>query len=138
MNQDRNRQALKMAVRAYGRQMLSDWRLSLAALLLPALGSILVFYIPPLIVAKMLTKFSDGAGNLHDFVPYILWFALIWASGELIWRIAMLFLARAEIRGMNRLYNSGLEALLQKDIDFFNNEFGGSLTKKINRVRPAL
>lgn len=132
MDSTRNKKALRLALKNYGHQMLIDWRLTLLALLLPAVGSILVFYLPPLIVAKMLTKFSSsGTHSLGDFVPYILWFAGLWALGEAFWRVAMFFLARLETRGMKRLYTSGLKELLQKDIDFFNNEFGGSLTKKI-------
>lgn len=132
MNTERSKKALRLALRNYGRQLLIDWRLTILAFLLPAAGSILVFYIPPLIVAKMLTKYSSGAAHsLSDFVPYILWFAALWGLGEALWRIAMYYLARLETRGMQRLYTSGLNELLKKDIDFFNNEFGGSLTKKI-------
>ncbi|HVX58719.1 MAG TPA: ABC transporter ATP-binding protein [Candidatus Saccharimonadales bacterium] len=132
MDRDRNKKALRLALKNYSRQVLIEWRLALLAFLLPAVGSILVFYVPPLIVARMLTKYSQGnAHSLSNFTPYILWFAALWALGEIVWRIAMYFLARLETRGMRRLYIAALNELLQKDIDFFNNEFGGSLTKKI-------
>ena len=132
MDQAKNKQAVRLTLRNYSRQMRREWRYSLAALLLPGLGSILVWYIPPVIVAKILARFAKEPGvQLTDFIPYILLFAGLWALGEVLWRVAMVYLARMEVRGMKQLYIEAMRELLKKELDFFHNNFGGSLTKKL-------
>jgi len=131
MQQERNPTAVKLAIKHYRQQMFKDWKLSLPAIILPGIGSIFVFYIPPLIVAKILANFS-GRSDIHfsEFLPYILLFAGIWSIGEILWRTGMVFLARAEVKGMRRLYSNALNFLLNRDLAFFHSNFAGSLTKK--------
>jgi len=131
MEEQRNSQAVRLAVRHYWQQVKKDWYLSVPALVLPGIGNILVFYVPPLIVAKILSTFSKGEHpSLSQLLPYILLFAGLWFIGELLWRVSMLALSRAEVRGMRRLYIQAMDYLFAKDQSFFNNNFAGSLTKK--------
>ena len=131
MQQERNIKAMKLAVRQYWQQMRQDWPYSFPAVLLTGIGTVFVIYIPTLVVAKVLSRFSNQPNtSFRDFVPYILLFALVWAVGELLWRVAGQFLAIAELRGLTRLYNQALEELLKKDLAFFHDNFAGSLTKK--------
>ena len=37
-------------------------------------------------------------------MPYVLTFAALWLSGQIVWRIAIALIARVEIRGMEALY----------------------------------
>jgi ATP-binding cassette subfamily B protein len=102
-------------------------------LLLPGIGSILTFYVPPLIVAKVLVKFSSQSHpDLTQFIPYLLLFAAVWLAGEVAWRIGLFFMIRSESRGIERLYNQAMVYLFEKDLAFFHNNFAGSLTKKVN------
>lgn len=131
MEQERNTKAIKLAVKHYWQQVLTDWRYSLPAMLLPAFGNILVFYIPPLIVAKILSTFAnDPHPDASSLWPYVALFAGLWLVGEALWRLGMLCLSRAEVRGMGRLYRQAMEYLFSKDQGFFNDNFAGSLTKK--------
>ena len=128
---ERNIEAVKLATRHYLQQLRHDWITAVPALVLPGIGSILVFYVPPLIVAKIIVTFSnDPHPGVTTLLPYVLWFAGLWLIGEALWRIAMLCLSRTEVRGMQRLYQRAMEFLFAKDQAFFNNSFAGSLTKK--------
>ena len=94
--------ALKLVLHRYAAQVRCRPALAVPALLLPAIGDVLVFYIPPLIVAKLLSAFARNdqlsAGSL---VPFVLAFTGVWLSGEVVWRIAAPFVARAEIRAID-------------------------------------
>ena len=115
------------AVRAHMRRR----ALSIAALLLPGIGNMLVFFTPPLVVAKLLDRF-DGGNRLSaaELTPYVLTFAGLWLAGEIVWRIAAVLLARAEVRGLEALYIEAMDELLAKDLAFFHDNFAGSLTKR--------
>ncbi len=131
MEQTRNVAATRLAVRHYWEQMKLDrWGAALA-FILPGLGSILTSYVPTLIIARILVRFGQQTQPGLDFlVPYVLLFTAVWALGEIFWRIGIHFLIKAETRGMERLYNNAMIYLFEKDLDFFHNNFAGSLTKK--------
>lgn len=132
MEQKRNVAATKLAVKNYWRQMRYDWKIVLPGYLLPAIGSILVFYVPPLVVARLLSHFNNASNiSLSDFAPYLLVFVLLWSLGELLWRVAIFFIIRAETFGSQMLYNQAMESLLKKDLAFFHDNFAGSLTKRV-------
>jgi ATP-binding cassette subfamily B protein len=134
-NADRGSQrlaeALRLVVRRYARQIRRRPAIALPALLLPGIGNVLVFYAPPLVIAKLLGEFARteqlSAGQL---APYVLTFSGLWLSGEVLWRVAASFIARAEIRGMEALYVEAMDELLAKDLSFFQDNYAGSLTKR--------
>ncbi|EDK72317.1 ABC transporter-related protein [candidate division TM7 genomosp. GTL1] len=126
-----NRQANTMAIRHYVGQIWRERSMAIPGLVLPGIGNIFVSYIPTLIVAQILTTFGDKpTTTLNDIFPYLLLFGGTWFAGEVIWRIAIFFLIRADSRAMRNLYNTAMIELLKKDIGFFHNNFAGSLTKK--------
>lgn len=132
MQNERSVEAYKLAVQHYWQQTKRNWRTAIPALLLPGLGSILVVYVPPLIIAKLLVLFGrTGNPGLSLLWPYIFWFVVLWSAGELLWRIGIQFLSIEEIRVTEQLYNQALRFLLVKDTSFFNDNFAGSLTKKV-------
>ena len=128
----RRRQAFRLAIRHYARQVREDWRLSLPALILPGLGGTLSWFCPPLVVAAVIERFDDGERpGGGDLLPYLAVFAAVWLSGELIWRLGIHFLNRAAATGAAKLQTQGMDALFDKHLAFFHDNFAGSLTKKV-------
>lgn len=131
MEEKRSKEAYKMAIKDYWQQLLIDWKFSIPGLLLTGIGMIFVAYLPPLIIAKLLQKYSDsGIPPLSEVAPYILAFGGLWVIGEMMWRVAIHLLIIAEANGFQRLYDNALRYLLEKDLQFFHNNFAGSLTTK--------
>jgi ATP-binding cassette subfamily B protein len=123
--------ALRLVVRRYGAQLRRRRAMAAGALILPALGDVLTFYAPPLVIAKLLSAFARNAPlTSADLTPYILTFAALWLSGQVVWRVAVALIARVEIRGMEALYIEAMHELLAKDMRFFQDNYAGSLTKR--------
>lgn len=132
MKQNKKLTPTQLALRHYYEQIRAQGKASLIGFTLPGIGSTLVFYVPPLIIAKILAQVSKGTINsFNQFIPYIVAFAGIWALGELLWRIAIHYLIKVEISGFNNLYEQAMDILFKKDLVFFDNNFAGSLTKKV-------
>jgi len=123
--------ALWLVVRRYAAQVRRRPAIALPALFLPGIGDILVFYAPPLVVARLLGAFARSeALSSRELLPYVLAFAGLWLAGEVFWRVAAPFIARAEIRAMEALYVEAMDELLAKDLAFFQDNYAGSLTKR--------
>jgi ATP-binding cassette subfamily B protein len=128
---ERQKQARSIAIRHYLEQFWIDKKSALSAVVLSAIGSILVFYVPPLVIGKFLQKYSSQSiPDLADITPYLLAFGGFWILGEIFWRLTVHLMIKAEINGMRRLYVNGLNQLLEKDLAFFHENFAGSLTKR--------
>ncbi len=130
MDQQRNMAAIKIVLHHYFRQMRANWKLILPALLLPGIGSIFVFYIPPLFLAKILANYNSSGVITNQVWYSVAWLAGAWLFGEIIWRIGIYCLSKSDAAGMRRLSFQAMDYLLAKDSAFFNNHFAGSLTKK--------
>jgi len=132
LEQTRNIAATKLAAAHYWQQIRREWKNVIPAFLLPSIGSVLVFYVPPLIVAKILVRFAENsAPELGQFIPYVILFVILWGLGEILWRAGLNFLIKAEVNGMRRLFNQAMDYLLVKDLAFFHDNFAGSLTKRV-------
>ncbi|KOU10247.1 ABC transporter ATP-binding protein [Streptomyces sp. XY593] len=101
-------------------------------MLLPALGNIGIFYIAPLVVAKLVGQVAEGAdAGLDTMLPYVLAFAGVLLLAETLWRIGLHCLNRLDARGIEHLYVLGMDELFAKDAAFFHDNFAGSLTKRV-------
>ncbi|MDE2038265.1 MAG: ABC transporter ATP-binding protein [Patescibacteria group bacterium] len=123
-------EAVKRVLRTYfGRYRAEPWRAS-AAFFFPAIGSVLVFFVPPLIVAQIVNLFtSGGMTSLAQAWPYVAAFAALWAAGEIAWRIGLHQLIRLEERSIDILMNDSFSRLMSRDYGFYTDRFVGSLTK---------
>src|SRR3989344_9609588 len=130
MDQHRNMAAIKIVLRHYFKQMRTNWKCALPALLLPGIGNIFVFYVPPLFLAKILASYSQNGMVTNQVWHYVAWLAGAWFLGEIIWRIGIYFLSKSDAAGIRQLYLNAMDYMLAKDTAFFNNHFAGSLTKK--------
>src|SRR5687768_742182 len=96
--------ALKLVARRYARHIRRRPALPIGALLMPGIRNMLVFTTPKRVVAKMLDDLDGGNRlSLAELTPYALAVAGLWFAGEMVWRIAAVLLARAEVRGLEAL-----------------------------------
>ena len=124
--------ALLLVLRFYGRAVRRHAAMATGALALPAIGSILIFYVPPLFVAAVAARLAKGEHlSGHALTPYVLGFSLSWLAGEGLWRLGLACMIRCETRSIRDLYLEGMDALLAKDAVFFHDNFAGSLTKRV-------
>ena len=124
-------QALRLVLRRYAAQLRKRPALAIPAMLLPAAGDILTVYAPPLVIARLLGALArEERLGAAELVPYVATFAGLWLSGQIVWRIAIALMIRAEIRSMEALYIEAMDELLAKDLSFFQNNYAGSLTKR--------
>ena len=130
MDQDHSKAATKLVLKHYFGCMRANWKVILPALLLPGIGSIFVFYVPPLFVAKILAQYSSSNVLNNQVWHYVAWLTAAWLFGEILWRIGVHYLIKADAAGIHQLYLKAMDYLLAKDLAFFNNHFAGSLTKK--------
>ena len=131
-------QAVWLVLRRYGRQITRRPSISVPALVLPGIGDVLVFYAPPLVVARLLGAVArDDSLTIGMFAPYVLTFTALWVAGEVVWRVAEALIARAEIGGIQALYIEAMDELLAKDLAFFQDNFAGSLTKRALATRAV-
>ena len=124
--------AVLLALRFYRQELGRRKRLSVPAMLLPALGNTCVLYVAPLAVAGMAGDLADGApATVGTVLPYLLAFAGALLATEVFWRIGIHCLNRTDGRGIENLYVFGMNQLLAKDAAFFHDNFAGSLTKRV-------
>ncbi|WP_371667941.1 ABC transporter ATP-binding protein/permease [Streptomyces sp. NBC_00289] len=126
------RGAVLLALRYYGRELARLRRLTLPAMLLPALGTIGINYIAPLIVAKLVGRIAGDAGiGFGSTLPYVLGFGGVLLLAEGLWRVGLHYLNRLDALGIEHLYVIGMDELFAKDAAFFHDNFAGSLTKRV-------
>ena len=124
--------AVLLALRYYCGLLRRQWRVSVPALALPALGNTCLFYLTPLLVAGLIGHLADGGDDgLGALLPYVLGFGGMMLAGEALWRVGLHFLNRTNCRGVERLGIVGMDELLAKDAAFFHDNFAGALTKRI-------
>ncbi|MFF3905911.1 ABC transporter ATP-binding protein [Streptomyces sp. NPDC001848] len=121
-----------LALRYYSRELARLRRLTVPAMLLPAMGNIGINYVAPLVVAMLVGRIADDAGvSIGSALPYVLGFAGVLLLAETLWRIGMHCLNRVDALGIERLYVIGMDQLFAKDAAFFHDNFAGSLTKRV-------
>lgn len=101
------------------------------AFVLPALGTILVFFVPPLILARLIDLFSQrGFISLESTGVLIALFAGAWLLGEAMWRVGTHFLVLLKSKSHKDLHITALNFLNGRSLPFFANNFVGSLTSR--------
>ncbi|MFD3496909.1 ABC transporter ATP-binding protein [Streptomyces sp. NPDC058678] len=121
-----------LALRFYGRELARLRWLTVPGTLLPALGNIGLYYIAPLVVAKLVGRIADDDGStVGTALPYVLGFAGVMLLAEALWRVGLHCLNRLDALGIENLYVIGMDELFAKDAAFFHDNFAGSLTKRV-------
>lgn len=130
---DHRRKALVLALRLYRREIGRHKLLAIGGLVLPALGTIGISYLPPLIVGRLVGELAAGASiSVALVTPYVVQFCVsLLVSELLLWRVGIHCLNRVAANGIESLYVSGMDELLAKDATFFHDNFAGSLSKRV-------
>jgi ATP-binding cassette, subfamily B, bacterial len=124
--------SIKLAFKHYTGEIKRTWRTSLPGILLPGIGTIFITFVPTYLVAKLIGHIvAQPDLQLTTLLSYVGIIGAAWLLGEMIWRLAFFFEAKAVASAMRNLYETAMERVLEKDIDFFNNTFAGSLTKNV-------
>jgi len=127
----RLRAALALVLRRYGRQVRARPWLAGSALLLPGVGNVFVFYVPPLAIAHLLEALSQNRQlSVTELALQVLLLFLAWLGGEGLWRLGSWMTSRFEYHGISALYVEAMDELSAKHVGFFHENFAGSLTKK--------
>lgn len=104
---------------------------TVVAFLCPAIGNILIVFVPPLVVAELVNLLAAGSEvTLSSAGYYILIFGGSWLVGEMFWRLGFYFLNKIETAGLKTLSDVSFGRLTDRDYGFYTNNFVGSLTKK--------
>jgi ATP-binding cassette subfamily B protein len=106
------------------------------------IASLVLYYIPPLIVADILDRINSG-----DFVKGDVWasfgWPLVWyavltlASGVLFWRIAVFCIWNLEMRVQRDIHREVFDHLMSLSANFHANRFGGSIVSQANKLASA-
>lgn len=124
-------EAVHQVLRDYWCQYKMHPWFSIIAFLMPAIGTIFIFFVPPLILAKLVNIFiAQGAISLTSVGEYIVLLGGLWLLGEIFWRIGLHFLTKIEAEGMNNLCKTAFNRLMARDYNFYADHFVGSLSKK--------
>jgi len=126
-----SRQAVLQVLRDYAGQYRKYPLATAVGFLAPAAGTILIFFVPPLIVGKLINTFAaQGSVSLSSVTGYIALFGGSWFLGEAFFRLGLHGLIKLEARGITNLGKLAFNRLMGRDYDFYANNFVGSLTKK--------
>lgn len=124
-------EAVRQVLRDYWRQYKKSPVHTVLGLSMPAIGNILVFFIPPLLIGKIINTFIDsGTTSLGPVLSSIILFGAVWLMGEMCWRVGVNSLIRLQSKGIGALSREAFSKLVDRDYEFYTNNFVGSLTKK--------
>lgn len=124
-----NPKAISATIRLYIGLIVKGWRWTLPLVVIVSVASILVFYVPPLVIAKLIGSNPDTTTTLTNGWLYLVLFGGAWLLGEAFWRLAFWMIQRFEINAFEFLFNYSFENLLKQDLAFYHNRFAGSITK---------
>ncbi|HWO67953.1 MAG TPA: ABC transporter ATP-binding protein [Umezawaea sp.] len=124
--------AVLLALRLYGKELRRHGLITVGALLSPALGVTCQLYLAPLAVGALVGRLAGGGDTgISTLLPYLLAFGGLMLLSEVLWRIGIHCLNRADGRGIEHLSALAMDELLRKDAAFFHDNFAGSLTKRV-------
>jgi len=124
-------QAVHQVLRSYSDQYKAHKMWAFFAFVAPAIGNIFVFFVPPLVVARLINVYTQqGNISLGSTSMYIFAFTGFWLIGEALWRIGIYYLVQIESFGIHVLSQKAFRMLSDRDYDFYTNNFVGSLAKK--------
>ena len=113
-------------------------RLALTSLIVAPLTIILERYIAPLVIASILADIQKGTVTLDVSWWLIVIYAILQVGTQVIgYRISMFAMWGVQVEGMRKIYENVYARLTEQSIDFYNNNFAGSLVSRVNKFASA-
>ncbi|HSH55672.1 MAG TPA: ABC transporter ATP-binding protein [Candidatus Limnocylindrales bacterium] len=99
-------------------------------------------FLPSLVVANILQRLSTGEytdGQLWQSFgsSLLLYIFLVAFGGILMWRLAVIFIWKLEMRVIQDIHEHIFDHLLKQSADFHANRFGGSLVTQANKLASS-
>ena len=127
-----SKESILQLLRIYCTIYWKNKKLSFYSFVLPAVGDILIFFVPPILLAKIISIVYINNFDIVLIYKYVGLIFLSFLTGEIIYRIAIHNLIKLETIGLQYLSDSGIERLFNKNYNFYINNFTGSITTKYN------
>ena len=109
-----------------------------ASFVVAPLTLILERYVTPLIIAALLAGIQDGTVTLESNWWMIVVYGVLQILTQVIgYRINLYNMWSVQIAGSKEIYRETYERLTQQSIDFYNNNFVGSLVSRVNKFNGA-
>lgn len=126
-----SKQAIRSVVRHYIDQYKKYPFSAACAFILPAIGTILVFFVPPLVLARLIDMFAArGFVSMQSTGTLVAIFAGSWFAGEVCWRVGVYYLIRLKAKSFTDLDRKTFQLLSNRESSFYADNFVGSLTNK--------
>ena len=95
-------------------------------------------YIAPLIIAALLAAIQAGTVTLESSIWMVVgYFVLQIASQVIGYRINLYAFWSVQVKGARQIYQETYENLMQHSLDFYSNNFAGSLVSKVTKFSRA-
>ncbi|MGE5392663.1 MAG: ABC transporter ATP-binding protein, partial [Candidatus Saccharibacteria bacterium] len=101
------------------------------------IGGTLTAVFEPVLVKQLFDKLSSGLTALNPLLQVLWWLLALELLGWLMWRLAIFANNRYQSGVMSDLLNTCFKYLQGHSFNFFNNNFGGSLVRRVNRFERA-
>lgn len=113
-------------------------RLVLTSLIVGPITIVLERYVTPLIIAAVLLGIQNGTVTLSSSWWLIAIYAAIQICAQVIgYRITMYAMWGVQVKGARNIYQDVYSRLSSQSIDFYNNNFAGSLVSRVTKFASA-
>ena len=95
-------------------------------------------YVSPLIIAALLAAIQSGTVTVESSIYMIVGYAALQIASQVIgYRINLFAMWSVQIKGLREIYNESYDHLTKQSLDFYANNFVGSLVSKSTKFADA-
>lgn len=128
----------KEVLRYHWRQAKKFPKFAAVGLIVAPITIVLERYITPLIIAALLFNIQAGDISLGSSWWMIIAYGAVHILAHVVgYRIVMHASWGLQIAGMRNIYKESYESLTRQSLDFYNNNFAGSLVSRVNKLATA-
>lgn len=120
------------------RQAIKFPKLAITGLIVTPVTIVLERYITPLIIASLLFSMQADNVSLSSSWWLILAYGLAHIFTQVIgYRVVLYTLWGVQINGARQIYQETYQKLMRQSLDFYSNNFAGSLVSRVNKLATA-